>query len=311
MQLWEHQQEAIALCLARLEAPHARVLVQLPPGTGKTEVAARVAIEWVKRGPFRRILIAVPTAPIMRQYYARLVALTNITVAIEKAAVEILHFKPRIVLASQATLWNRIERYSEDTLFITDECQHANYDAPENLRLVERFQRVVGLSASPWSSGCDELFRQSEGYFLSLLQAQELRLVAPHEIKLWTPEQGPWGLVFCETNRECAQRSATRPRSSWIGVQVAEPLINQRIAAWRAGQLDVLYVNRMLLEGFDEKRCANVWLDKDTESQIMIVQMAGRALRYINGKTATIYCRTEALIERVRLAMERLNSRSH
>ena len=86
MQLWEHQQEAIAFCLARLEAPHARVLVQLPPGTGKTEVAARVAIEWVKRGPFRRVLIAVPTAPIMRQYYARLVALTNITVAIEKAS---------------------------------------------------------------------------------------------------------------------------------------------------------------------------------------------------------------------------------
>ena len=69
-------------------------------------------------------------------------------------------------------------------------------------------------------------------------------------------------------------------------------------------------MNRMLLEGFDEKRCANVWIDKDLESQIMIVQMAGRAMRYTDGKVATIYCRTESMLERVRLSLDRLNART-
>lgn len=309
MRLWKHQQEALDLCRAQLRDEGSRVLVQFPPGAGKTEVGALCAVEWLKGAPFRSVLIAVPTAPILRQYHKRLVQLTTIPISVEKAT-RVVQGRPRLTLASQASLWKRIERYSTDTLFIIDECHHSNYDAPENLRLVQRFSRVVGLSASPWSQGCSELFGQSDSYFMSLREAQEAHLAAPYEIKPWSPERGPWALVFCSTNNECAERSAARPGSSWIGVNVPAALVSQRVRAWQGRRLDVLYVNRMLLEGFDEKRCSNVWIAKDCESQIMIVQMVGRALRYVSGKCAQIYCTSPQMIERVQAALERLNART-
>lgn len=309
MRLWKHQQEALDLCREQLQAEGSRVLLQLPPGTGKTEIGALCALEWLKGAPFRKVVISVPTAPILRQYHKRLVQLTTIPIAVEKAA-RVVQAKPRLTLASQASLWGRIERYSTDTLFIIDECHHSNYDAPENLRLVQRFCRVVGLSASPWSHGCKELFGRSESYFMSLQEAQEAHFVSTYEIKPWTPERGPWALVFCSTNAECAERSAARRGSSWIGVNVPAPLVSQRVRAWQGRRLDVLYVNRMLLEGFDEKRCSSVWIAKDCESPIMIVQMVGRALRYVSGKCAQIYCTSPQMIERVRMSLDRLNTRT-
>jgi superfamily II DNA or RNA helicase len=43
-----------------------------------------------------------------------------------------------------------------------------------------------------------------------------------------------------------------------------------------------------------------VWIDRDTESEIALVQMAGRALRYQAGKVARIYTRSSE--QRLRLA---------
>lgn len=306
MRLWKHQQEALAVCREQLAREGARVLVQLPPGTGKTEIGVRCAVEWIKSAPYRKALIAVPTAPILRQYHKRLVQLTPLPIAVEKAA-RVVRGTPRITLASQSSLWRRIGRYPADTLFIIDECHHSNYDAPENLKLVQRFSRVVGMSASPWSPGCEELFRGSVPCFMSLRDAQKAGFASAYEIKPWEAERGPWGLVFCATNEECAARSAARPGSSWIGVSVAPSVVLQRVRAWQGRRLDVLYVNRMLLEGFDEKRCSSVWIARDCESQIMIVQMVGRALRYAVGKCAQVYCTSPEMIERVQTALERLN----
>lgn len=307
MRLWPHQEAALEVCRTHHAAHSSRVLVQLPPGTGKTDVGARAAVEWVKRGAFRRALIAVPTGSILQQYHQRLVNLTTIPIAIEKSK-RVDHFKSKIVLASQATLWNRLEKYSAETLCVIDECHHSNYDAPENLRLLERFDHVVGLSATPWSNGCRQLFDSSGYHFTSLGQAQADHFISPYEVKPWTAERGPWALVFCATNKECEDRSAKCPRSSWIGVNLAASHITRRIAAWRGRRLDILFVNRMLLEGFDEKRCSSVWIARDCESEIMIVQMVGRALRYVPGKCAQVFCASADMVKRVTKALERLNT---
>src|SRR5262249_32270082 len=156
----------------------------------------------------------------------------------------------------------------------------------------ERFDHVVGLSATPWSNGCYQLFHKSGYYFLPLKKAQERGFLSAYAVKPWVTECGPWALVFCATNQECAERSASRPRSSWIGVNVPAAQNVERVRAWQGRRLDVLYVNRMLLEGFDEKRCANVWIARECESEIMIVQMVGRALRFLPGKCAQIFCST-------------------
>lgn len=306
MDLWPHQSEALALCRSSQLAPTSRVLVQLPPGTGKTEVGAQRAVEWVKSEPYRRALIAVPTAPILQQYHRRLVELTALPVSIEKARL-FARETSKIVLASQATLWSRLGRYSPDTLFVIDECHHSNYDAPENLRLIQRFHHVMGLSASPWSNGCHELFSKSGYYHFPLRSAQAAGFVCEYEVKAWEPPRGPWGLVFCATNRECAERSAAHPGSAWIGIDVPYASIQERLRAWRGQRVPVLYANRMLLEGFDEPRCAGVWIARPSESPILIVQMAGRALRSLPGKRAQVYCTSAEVAECVRTCLGRLN----
>lgn len=70
----------------------------------------------------------------------------------------------------------------------------------------------------------------------------------------------------------------------------------------------MLYVNRMLLEGFDEKRCGQVWIARECQSEIMIVQMVGRALRYVPGKCAQVFCVSADMVERVTNALKRLNT---
>lgn len=304
--LWAHQASALDLCRERQRQDGSRVLIRLPPGTGKTEIGARAAIQWVMGGPFRRALISVPTAPILANFYRRLVNLTRLPVAIERAQqIDVL--KSRIVVGSQPTLWSRLAKFGDETLCVLDECHHANFDAPENLRIIERFRHVVGLSATPWSNGCETLFSPADTFSMTLTDAQQSGFVCDYTVLPWTEPSGPWGLVFCETNAECERRSSSHPGSSWIGVNVAPGLISARIQAWKGRRLDVLYVNRMLLEGFDEKRCGNVWIARSCDSDIMIVQMVGRALRYVPGKCAAIYCSSPTMVDRVQQAMGRLN----
>ncbi len=304
--LWTHQASALDLCRERQRRDGSRVLVRLPPGTGKTEIGARAAIQWVMGGPFRRALISVPTAPILSNFYRRLVNLTRLPVAIERAhQIDVL--KSRIVVGSQPTLWSRLAKFGDETLCVLDECHHANIDAPENLRIIERFRHVVGLSATPWSNGCETLFSPADTFTMTLTNAQRGGFVCDYKVLPWTEPSGPWGLVFCETNAECERRSSTHPGSSWIGVNVAPGLVSARVRAWKGRQLAVLYVNRMLLEGFDEKRCGNVWIARECQSEIMIVQMVGRALRFAPGKCAAIYCTSSEMAQRVHASLERLN----
>ena len=122
-------------------------------------------------GPFRRALISVPTAPILANFYRRLVNLTRLPVAIERAhQIDVL--KSRLVVGSQPTLWSRLAKFGDETLCVLDECHHANIDAPENLRIIERFRHVVGLSATPWSNGCETLFSPADTFSMTLTDAQ-------------------------------------------------------------------------------------------------------------------------------------------
>ena len=306
MRLWPHQEEALSVCAHHHQRPRSRVLVQVPPGTGKTEIAARIALHWVTHRPFGRALVCVSSGPVLAQFRRRLCQLTRLPIAIERAHQHAPR-DARIIIATQQSLWGRLHHYARDTLLIYDECHHSNLDAPQNLKLAQSFAHIVGLSATPWSRGCIHLFADSARVHLPLWRAERDGLVAPHEIHPWTPPAGPLALAFCATNKQCQQRAATTPRSTWIGVQLADDDITRRIASWRSGATAILYANRMLLEGFDEPRCSNVWLDKETDSDVMLVQMAGRALRARPGKSARIYCATSDTEAALRSALARCN----
>lgn len=301
MNLWPPQVEAIRICAEAHAAPRSRVLVQLPTGTGKTEIAKHVALAYITR-PFGRALIVVPTQPILEQFVARLSGATRHKVYVEKASRR-APVGARLVVASQNTLWDRLDQYDAETLCIFDECHHANLDADENLRIANAFKHVVGLSASPWSRGCRTLFADAAHVKLPLSEAQRLGLLAPLRVEPWCEPAGPHGIVFCGNNAEAEQLAAQHPGATWVGVNSGE--VEARIAAWRAGRHPVIYANRMLSEGFDEPRIDRVWVSVLSESDIRYVQMAGRALRARPGKTAYIHCRTRTIERRLLQALAR------
>jgi len=302
MKLWRHQVEAIEVCAAAHQGERSRVLVQFPTGTGKSEVAIQVALQWLAAHAFGRVLIVVPTSPILQQFRRRLAQVTRTPIAIDQAELHAPR-SARLVLASQNSLWDRLPQYRRDVLVIYDECHHSNLDADENLRIATSFDHVVGMTASPWSRGCLALFGGAARVRLGLDEAQARGILARHELRPWAPPQGPHGIVFCASNSECAELSRAHPGSTWVGVNSGQ--VPERIAAWKAGRHGVIYANRMLLEGFDEPRCGNVWIARSTESDIMYVQMVGRCLRFAVGKVARIYYQSEEIRAGLERALDR------
>lgn len=303
MKLWPHQQEAIETCSNSFRRGNiSRTLVQFPTGTGKTEVAVQVALDYVCSAPFRRCLIAVSSSSVLQQFYRRLCASTCLPIGIDRAD----NHAPgaaKIIVGTRNSLWGRLAKYRADTLLIDDECHHSNYEARENLRIVQTFQHVVGLSATPWTEGCLKVFGGGAKVFLSLTAAIRQGLVCPYQLLPWCAPAGPLGLVYCDSNRAAERLSHAIPGSTWIGVNSGA--VAARIAAWMRGQHPVLVANRMLTEGFDCPRLSRVWLDKNTDSQLLLVQCAGRALRAQPGKEASIYCASEDTAELLRSAFLR------
>jgi superfamily II DNA or RNA helicase len=247
-------------------------------------------------------VVCVSSLAILGQFHKRLAALTRIPIAIDQAHRHA--GKERVVVASVASLRGRLDNYQPSTLLILDEAHHANADALATLETAKHFDHVLSLTASPWSDGVVEQLGRSQTLFLRYSEAASKGLCAPYELLQWTPPAGPFGLMFCKTNQAAKQAATALRGASWVGIDSGE--VPTRITRWRSGQLGVLCANRMLWEGFDEPRCANVWLDRDTESEIALVQMAGRALRHHPGKTARIYTRTPEQQLRLALAMLRL-----
>ena len=307
MILWPHQQEAIEVCMRSFRSQsRSRTLVQFPTGTGKTEVAVRVAVDYVMSGPFRRCLIAVSSESVLRQFYKRLCASTTLAVGLDQAEMH-ARTTAKIIVGSRNSLWGRLAKYPADTLLIDDECHHSNYDARENLRIVQRFQHVVGLSATPWTEGCLKVFGGGEKVFLSLSAAVQHGMVCPFEILPWTEPRGPLGLVYCDSNAEAERQARSWPGSTWIGINSGS--VAQRITDWLRGSYQVLFANRMLTEGFDCPRLERVWIDKSTDSQLLLMQCAGRALRARPGKRALIRFGNEetgAILQAALLRCDRL-----
>lgn len=262
----------------------------------------RVAVEYVMSGPFRRCLIAVSSEAVLRQFYKRLCASTTLPVGLDQAEVH-ARSTAKIIVGSRNSLWGRLAKYPADTLLIDDECHHSNYEARENLRIVQRFQHVVGLSATPWTEGCLNVFGGGEKVFLSLSAAVQQGLVCPFEIRPWTEPYGPLGLVYCDSNAEAERRSRSAPGSTWIGINSGA--VAQRIADWLRGSYQVLFANRMLTEGFDCPRLERVWIDKSTDSLLLLVQCAGRTLRALPGKHASVYFGQPETSELLRTALLR------
>jgi superfamily II DNA or RNA helicase len=260
----------------------------MPTGSGKSYVEMAIAREWVRGGGHATIL--VPSEEVVQQL-KRLAWLLGLTPVIEMADLHASRFAP-FVIGTYQTMWRRVEKYKRPkSLVLLDECHHVNFDAPVNLSIASAFERAIGFSATPWSSGCESFFGDcSYCYPLSRSIAESVN--CDFAVLPWMhPTPGKYQVVYC-SNMEHILDMCRQISPSAYAVYQAENA-RQIIARFRHGLVGTIVVNRMLTEGFDQPQIKRVWIARDTESDIFALQMAGRALRPYQRQQAAIHVRSE------------------
>ena len=150
-ELRPYQQQARDHIHAEWENGHARTLLVLPTGTGKTIVFASVAADQVRAGD--RVLILAHRGELLEQAADKLQRSTGLVSAVEKADATCLNTWFRVVVGSVQTLQRtaRLERFPRDYFgtIIIDEAHHAITDGYR--RILDYFgdAKVLGVTATP------------------------------------------------------------------------------------------------------------------------------------------------------------------
>ncbi len=305
--LWRHQIEALDVASALLEQRSGRYLFQLPTGTGKGLLIWYIAYKWLAASNRHRALLVFPSEEVLRQFQREIDAECAIPYTIEKTS-DVGQTYSRIVLASQNTLWNRIDKYEPDRLCIFDECHHENLNADRNTELLHRLGLVFGFSASPWSHGCEVVF-DAINFVYSLSRAIAEGICAPYVIEPWPQDESPQRtheLFFCESNQAAQKLAMMTDSSDFLTYECrSDGTFHRKMQAFNGGSIKRMYCNRMLTEGFDDNRISSVYVGKETKSDILNYQMVGRALRFLPGKIARIYCATSECMSHIQGALNR------
>jgi superfamily II DNA or RNA helicase len=287
--LWPHQKTALQICIDHFNSENPRGLVQMPTGTGKSRVIRLLTYYALsQRVP---VVIAAPTEEILGQFADDLRRETRTPFYLDKAELR----RPAsclITLASQATLWRRLDSYPQGSLLLFDECHHVNQPASCNRKSLSRFRLALGFSASPWSPECVELFG-STLFTYPLARAIADGFLCPYVIEPFpehVPPPGPFELYFCRSNQAAQQLAQQTPRSAYIGHETKDRAAILR--RFRSGSISRLYLNRCLIEGFDCPQVSRVFLDKNSDSALHLYQIAGRGLRRKSpGKLCHLFAR--------------------
>lgn len=295
-----HQAEAIGFCLRSLKSGHARCVVQMPTGSGKSYVIRRLAQEWIKDGG--NALVLCPTEEVIEQQ-RRDSLREGMVPVIEKAEQHASQYA-RYIIGSVNTMWHRCEKHRrKKSLLLVDECHHFNYDAPTNMKIANVFERAIGFSATPWSIGCLDFF-ENRTHIYPLSQSIRDQVNCKYHIEEWIePIPGKYQIVYCSSFEEIQQMCLRIAPSDFAAYQAADA--RRTISRFRFGFLGTIVVNRMLTEGFDQPQIKRIWIARNTESQIAALQMAGRALRPYKEQAATIYVQSEQTRNTLISALER------
>lgn len=275
-----HQSEAIDFATERLRSEGSRCVAQLPTGSGKTLVKAKVAQYWNTLG--RKVVILTPSAVTLGKIFWQLRKeglFPDIEMAEKKASR-----RSALVISTYATAWRDSDKHlDQGALLILDECHHCNERASSNMSIYRRYNYVFGVSASPWSEECLSLFQHHHYY--PLRQAIQDGINCEFEITGDSPiREGNYQLVFCPTSMSTEEFSRLVPNGDWVLYTRNEKL--DRIVRFKEGKIGTMFANRMLTEGFDLPPIKKVWILRKTASPILAYQMLGRALRPHHGAKA-------------------------
>lgn len=311
--LWPHQQAALKACLETLGRKPG--YVQMPTGSGKSDVMRLVALEWL-RDQAHKVIIAVP----------------NQTLALQHRAGFILHSKQlptlllegfplarssRLVISTYASI-NKINRHYHyfpvgKTLLLADECHHCNANAEVNQGVALMYKQRIGFSATPWTLGCSSLFGENFLYALSLKDAQKDGFLCDYKIhecdELIPNHSLRYQMYFVKDSSRFSQLVLRRSVYFDDETTPSRPYSNrQLIQLFRNGEISCVYINRMLLEGFDCAKVKHIFIEKHTASQMLAMQMMGRGLRKTGSQICNVYVNNAMTYDTLQHALERANT---
>ena len=153
--LWPHQVSALASLRAALFAGTKAPMLQAPTGAGKT----RIIIEIVHgaTGKDKRVLIVVPVIELVGQTLAALEAAGVCDVGVIQGCHERTNCMAPVQIASVQSLQRR-GRYDYDLVLIDEAHRWFQFYGPLIADAKARGIPVIGLSATPWTSGLGQHF---------------------------------------------------------------------------------------------------------------------------------------------------------
>lgn len=309
--LWPHQAAAVRACLDVL-GKHPGY-VQMPTGSGKGDVIRQVALAWLAESPQHRAVIGVPNHTIALQLRRAFLCFGP--------EIPSLYFEgfrlsraSRLVIATYASLIGSERLFDRrHTLFLSDECHHVNAHAPAYAAVAWHFGKRLGFSASPWSEGCRETFGGRLLYGMTLTEGQRAGALCDFRVarveQLAPPLDLRWQLYFVRDGTRFDAVDANRSVFFDDYQNARRSLDNERIVRmFQDGSLRIIYANRMLLEGFDCVQIKNIYIEKHTSSEILMIQIVGRGLRKLKDENCTVQIDNDTAIETLERAVDYANN---
>ena len=247
-------------------------LIQAPPGTGKSFVGYALAAHWLAAQMRNRVIWAAPNIALAEQAQAIAWRYVRTSAFLWRAQIR-APLGARFLVTTHQSAIRFLAEARETDLLIFDEAHHANGRALANAATCARHVQCLGLSASPWSQGCDRAFPKRWVYPLSqaLSDGMLVPLVPSEELPA---QPAPHTLHFM-ASVAAAECAAQETRS----LSFVEGDLLEKLDAWLRGAVLDLYVCQRLGEGYDVPPCARVVLHRDSRSPIWIYKAVGRTLR--------------------------------
>lgn len=146
-----HQSVGMALLKRSMLAGNKRIVVQMPTGAGKTRFAAEIVNGALNKG--NRVAFTVPSISLIDQTVESFMMEGIEEIGVMQASHELTHYGMPVQVCSVQTLAKR--GYPDAKVVIIDEC-HMQYKVVRDWMKQQPDKTFIGLTATPWAKGMAE-----------------------------------------------------------------------------------------------------------------------------------------------------------